>query len=176
MRRGGRHLCGRVPRQQRVRVQRNYILNGAERQLVARHGLKAIAASRQKPVEIVQLSALALMTHPFAFSGVPSTRPVKEIKRPRACCSVPRVQPLNSLHAYLQHGIVSHPFPVRIGKIREQREVQIGFTIRQVPDFQILQQPRAIGFGKQQGRNHHHGFRIAGNSIRKIHAGKHARP
>jgi hypothetical protein len=75
-------LPGGFARQLGVGVERDDILDGRQDgRLPHDLGKAAAGTAAQEGVELHELSALALVTHPQAFSGVPAARAMKQEKK-----------------------------------------------------------------------------------------------
>ena len=79
MRHRADHLPRRIARQLGVGVERDDILDLAQRADVARDSLEGAGiAAAQQCIEVVELAALAFPTHPEAVGFVPAARPVQQ--------------------------------------------------------------------------------------------------
>ncbi len=131
----------RVARQDCVRIQRDDVANESQPACVSDDRAECFRRSTSKElVELSELSALSLPAHPHALLGIPKPRPVKQKKHVFAGKSIPRVQRFDSNHSGREDLLVAGPvFREGIGEVAEDRELQVGITIGEILDFEVLE-------------------------------------
>ncbi|MCY7308940.1 MAG: hypothetical protein LH632_22985, partial [Rhodoferax sp.] len=92
MRHGTCKLLRRIPWQLGVGVERDDIFHGGKNRGFANDPRKGIRATAQQCVQVCQLAALTLITHPRGLAGIPLPRPMKQEELVRAGASVLFVQ------------------------------------------------------------------------------------
>ena len=113
------HLGRGVARQLRVGIQCDHVADRVQPRHVAGDGLKPVALAEQQLVQIVQLAALALITHPLSLARIPSPRPMEKVKGARLAVSVALVQMMNTFQALSKDRII---FGFRLVGIRKVGE------------------------------------------------------
>src|SRR5579871_6361307 len=99
MRNRGNEPPRRIPRQLSIRVQGDDVSDTREdRKIADLHG-KPVVAAAEKIVEIKQLAALSLPTHPFVFHFVEHAVPVQMEKGRDAVLCILAVEILNQARA-----------------------------------------------------------------------------
>ncbi len=179
---GADQLPRRIARQLRVRVQGDHIPHVTQGRRVTDHERKAVlgaapAGAAQQGVQVRQLAALALVTHPAAFPRIPPSRTVEQEEpvaaRLIAVGRVFLVQRRNPLLGQLQQCCVLRKcFLVRVHKIGQQAEVQVLVAIGQKPHFQRFDQLLDAGRAGEQGRHHHQRARLRRDALGEVHAGQ----
>ena len=129
-------------------------------------------APREEAVQFMQFAALALPADPAPLAFVPDP-PTMQQEEPRAGGR----GPVTSIEASMPSRATCNQFrvalcslDVRVGPIRQQREVQIAFGTRQMMDLEPLDLLRDV-FGRRQERRH--GDKRAqrfGNAVAKFEA------
>ena len=72
------HALSCIPRQLRIRIQRDYVANLREQFFAGRdHHEAGVARSAQQSIELAQLAPLSFPANPFAFGLAPLPAPVK---------------------------------------------------------------------------------------------------
>ena len=151
------HPLGRAARQARVGVERDHVAHagGYRGRVTIRSDEADIRRAAQQPIQFVQLSALALPSHPHAFSRVPDALAMEQQKsragRPRL---VTLIQTRHSrLRSRQQIVVAGRRFVYRIDPIRQQREVQLAVRTRQIVHLEALDLLVDLGVRGQQRRH-----------------------
>ena len=118
------HCPAGLERQLRIAVERDDVFHRRQHaEIPELHGVAGIGGAAQQPVELEQLAALPLPSHPAPFAGVVGARAVEQEEAIRA---VARVQDLD---AYLRGGeqgrILRRIALGRVAEVGQQREVQV---------------------------------------------------
>ena len=165
------------PRQLGVGVERDDVLDVGQCGDVAYDEREAVAApAAQQRVEIRKLAALALVTHPDLFRRVPAARAMEQEESISRARCVPRVQLFDSIARTPQKRLIlAQRFLRRIGKVRQQAEMQVVITIAEKPDFERFEQLVDPVFGSQKRRDHDEAAERRRKPIREIHPGQRVR-
>ncbi len=180
---GADELPRRIARKLRIRVQGDDVLHVGQDSSVADDERKAAVgnsassialAAAQQRVQVRQLAALALVTHPDPFLRVPPPRAMEEeeIVAPGFALSIAifLVQLFDPrLRQPYQRPVLRERFLVRVAKIGQQAEVQAFIPIRQEPDFQRLDQILDALSTGEHGRNHHQRARLRRDPFGEVH-------
>src|SRR2546423_4846220 len=123
---------GRVARQHGVGVQVDDVLNELEPARITDDRAERITCTAaEKPVELCELPAFSLPSHPDVLLGIPKSRPMEQKKDILAGVPVLRVQALDTRGGGGENLVVSRPvLGWRIRKVAEDRELQIRISIR----------------------------------------------
>ena len=145
---------------------------------------RSLAPPRRSAVQVRELAALALVTHPYPLLRIPAARTVEEKEGVAGCALLGRVrgrqvlcvQVVDSLPCEPQQGLVlGQRFGGRIPKIGQQAEMQMVVPIGEEPDLQRLDQAfDAFGAGEHR-RDHHQRARLRRQPPRKVHSRQGAR-
>ncbi len=156
--------------QLRIGIQRDDVLDRAENGGVADNLRKGRLRTAPEPcIELLQLAALALVSHPHPFGWIPLPRPVKQIEDARAIFVVGRVERLDRCARIREQGIIVGQILLGcVTEVRQQGKEQIGITIAEIADLQGLEKIINIVWPVEQGGNHHHGAVLIRNAFRKI--------
>ena len=91
----------------------------------------------QQGVQVRELAALALETHPGPFSGVVAARPVQQEEDIAAACAVLLVELFDATDGPIEQRTVRRQGGFTgIDEIGQQAEMQVGIAIGQEADFQ----------------------------------------
>ena len=151
-------LAGGIARQLGVGVERDDILDGRQDGRLPHDLGKAFArTAAQEGVELRELSPLAFVTHPHAFSGVPAARAVKQEKEVLSVGAIFAVQHLDPGPRPLQQHLISRQNLLRcVAEIRQQGEVKVPVPIREVMNLQGLDEAiDALQAREHRGNDHH---------------------
>ncbi len=95
-----------------------------------------VGRAPQEPVELGELAALPLPAHPPPLARVPAALPVKE-EKPVGAMS--KVQGVDGRQGPLEQPFIAcDRLRIRIGKVAEQREMQIGIAVGQEPHLEVV--------------------------------------
>ena len=172
VRHGAHQFPRRVARQLGIGVQGNDVLHVRQERRIPddpRKTLLIIAA--QQRVQIRQLAALALVTHPNLFLRIPAARAMEQEERVAPVAWVLFVQRFDPLRRQLhQRCILRQRFLLRVPKIGQQAKVQVIVPIGQEPDFQRFDQILDVLRAGEHRRRHHQGAHFRRNTPGKVHA------
>ncbi len=171
VRHGADELARGVARQLRVRIQGDHVFHAGQHRGGSDHQGESVAAALpQQAVQVRQLAALALVTHPDPVMGVPAARAMEQEEDVVPTLRVLRVQGVDPLPGQLQQRrILSQRFLRGVAQIGQQAEVQVGVAIGQEPDFQRLDEGLDVARAGEHGRDHHQGARCRGDARGEIH-------
>ena len=110
-------------------------------------------ASQQR-VELLELAALALPAHPAALALVPDAAPVQQ-QEALGAVALGQLPQLFAGGRHKRH-ILGHVLLGRVGKVGEQRKVQVRVRVGERSHLQAVQLVANALTGKQQRRHHHH--------------------
>src|SRR5688500_12842561 len=109
-----------------------------QRAIAVAHDEAGVGRAAEKAVELRELAAFALPSHPRPFALIPAALTVK-IEKPIA--PVPFVQAIHTLDREIEKGAVSFQrCRAVVGKVAEQGEMQMGIAIAEKADLQIVEQ------------------------------------
>ncbi|KAF5056936.1 hypothetical protein DSECCO2_362080 [anaerobic digester metagenome] len=143
-----------------------------EREAVRRVGLTLA----EQGVQIPELAALAFVAHPGPLGGVVSTRTMEQGERAARIARVFCVQFFDHVMGLTDKFLVIRQgFLCRVGKVREQGEVEVPIAVPQEPDFEIVDQFFDAARAGEHRRDHDQGPRLGRNALGKVHARQQAR-
>jgi hypothetical protein len=102
---------------------------------------KGVVSMEQKIVEVEQLAALSLPSHPDALAGIENSMTMEEEERAAFLIAVFGVQVIHALHCKSGQGIgifVQRP-RLFVGKIGQESEVNVRILIREITSFQFIE-------------------------------------
>ena len=182
VRHGGHELAGHVARQQRVGVQRDDVAHLAQRGGVADDQREAFAgagagAPAQQCIQVGELAAFALATHPDALGRVPQARAVEQEEAVAVARGVVlAVQRLDPRCRQAQQRLVFGGRGARrIVEVGQQAEVQVGVAVGQETHFQLLCQVLDPLLAAQQRRHDDQGAFVWRDAELVVHARQQAR-
>jgi hypothetical protein len=156
---GGR----RRPWEYGVGVQRDDVAHIAQRPRVARHHRERVAGSAaQIAVELRQLAALSLPSHPRALGRVPEARPVEQKKGvPLAGHGgITLVESLDAADGGVEYRAITFPRRSRrVREVAEQREMQPRIAIGEKLHFEMVERFAHGLHGSEQCRDDDRGAR-----------------
>ena len=169
----------RIARQLGVGVEGDDELDAGQRSGIAHHARKARARrggdAAQQRVELGELAALALVTHPHPFLRVPAPRAVEEeedvavgLGPAFAVLAVERLD--GEARAFDQRAILGKRLLAGVEQVGEQTEMQAVVAIGQEAHFQRLDQLIDVVRTGEHGRHHHQRAPLRRNAGRKVHA------
>ena len=151
-------LPGGIARKLGVGVQRDDILDRRQDGRLPHDLGKAFArTAAEQGVELRELSPLAFVTHPQAFSGVPAARAVKQEEEVLSVGGIFPVQHLDAGPRPLKQHLISRQNLLRrVAEIRQQGEVKVLIPIREMMNLQGLDQAiNAFQAREHRGNDHH---------------------
>ena len=99
-----------------------------------------LRAAAQEAVELRELPALALPSHPHALLRIPAAGAMEQIERVLLLRCIPRIERAHPLLRRREdRGVGLGDFRARIGEVTEHREVQVRFAIGEVLRFEIAE-------------------------------------
>ena len=130
-----------------------------------------VARSSKQAVQLMKLPALALPSHPDAFTFVPEPAAMKE-KESVAAVRRRTVALVQSRDALARRGqenlIIRHGFLGCVRPVGEDAESEVTVGVRQVVHFQPLHLLVDFGAGGEQGGHDHHGAEGPRHTIAKL--------
>ena len=162
VRHGADELARGVARQLRISVQGDDVLDLGEH-LDAAHDLHKprAACAAQQTVELGQLAALALVTHPHLVGRIPAARPVQQKETVGLRVGVAGVERVDALGGLLQQRRVGlQHFTLGIDKIGKKGEVQMRVAISQEAHLERIGQGVHVLRTAEHGWNHHEGAHL----------------
>ncbi len=142
-------------------------------------GERRVARAREQVVQLVELPALALPSHPLALARVPEPPAVEQEKaRPRRGRGpVAGVEPRDAVAGGRQEPIVlRHRLGGRVDPIREEGEVEVTGRVGEEVDLEPSDLLLDLGFARQQRRYHHEGPQARGNAVARLQTRQRHRP
>ena len=132
---------------------------------------RGLLPAPQQGIELLEFTALALVSHPHPLNRIPHPGSVKQIEDTGTILPVGLVERLNSCVRMLEQGIITWLSALwRVMEIRQQGKEQIGITITQIANLQGFYKFINHVQAAQQGGDNHHGAVNRWNSLRKIQA------
>ncbi len=171
---GADETGGRITGQLRVGVERDDVFHAAEPVQIADLHREGVESAAQELIEVEQFAALALPPHPAAFRLVVHAVPMKQEEGRSSVRTVTRIQPFDQFHTQDHERIVLVLRTVGIGRIGEQREIQVGIAISQEADFEIEREIPHLRFIQKQRRYRDHGGAVLGNPFQEVQLRQHA--
>ena len=102
---------------------------------------RACRSAAQQEVQILELAALALVTHPHPIPRVPAARPMKQKKAARCAPRILLVQRLDALAGERQQSfVVGQRLFGRVAEISQQAEVDVVVAVGEKAHFKSLDQ------------------------------------
>ena len=129
----------------------------------------------QQFVQVHQLAAFALPTHPHPFARVVDPVTMEEEERSRSLAGIFFIELAHQLRTVFDQRVVLGRGFAGIRQIGEQGEVNVGIVVAQKPYFQILHQPAHLFLVEQQAGNGHQRGAVVGNFLREIKLGQNLR-
>ena len=168
----------RITRQHCIRIQRDYVPDELEPACIAddrAEGILRIAP--QEFVELGELAAFSLPTHPHLLFWIPETRAVKEKKHILRGISVFRVQRFYSGRGSSEYLLIALAMlGWRIGEIAQDRELQVRIAIGEVLHLEMLERFINPAYAAKQCRHYDSGHVFFGNPlIAKLQLGEQSR-
>ena len=152
-------LPRRITRQARVAVERDAVAHLRQDRHVADMEPEAgVGGPAQQAVELLDLSPLALPSHPQAFLRVPLPRAVEQEELIGALGAVLGVERFDAGARRGQDlGIVRHRLGRRVAHVAQQREVDVRVDVAEGLDFQVGNQFVDALDAVEHRRHDHHG-------------------
>ncbi len=130
------------------------------------HDEARVGRAAQEPVELRQLAALALATHPALLERIPLTRAMEEEEPIRA---VARVEIVHAPPRGLHQLVIARPRAlVRIGEVGQQREMEMRIAIAEETHLQLVEEAVQPILGVHDHRNDDHRPVARGNAVAQV--------
>ena len=136
---------------------------GQHRQVAVADGEARVGRAAQQPVELRELAALALPSHPSPLAGVPAAIAMKEEEAARPVPLVELVDP--PLRGVEQRGFPFERRPIGVRMVAEQREVEVRVAVGQEAHFQVVEQAEQPRLGVDDRGNGHDGPVFRGDAV-----------
>ena len=171
MRHGGDELARGVARQLGIGIERDHVAHCLQRIDIADDRRKHFRrAAAHQAVQIGQLAALALVTHPDTFNRIPFARSVQQQERPAADLAIGTIQLCDDVAGVGQQcDIAVNMFGRRVGEVGQQTEAQLRVAIRQETHLERFGQIFDVQQAGQQRGYHHQGRKCRRNAGLEIH-------
>ena len=131
-------------------------------------------APRSRPIQLVQLAALALPSHPAALRLAPYSATMQKeetlARRARAVNSVQSRDALAPRHRAARRQ--RERFRRSVGPIRKQRKVQLAFRRSEIVDLEALDLLFERDGSGEQCRYHHHRAKMRRNAVAQRKTGQ----
>lgn len=160
VRQGGDEGACSIPRKLRVRIQGDDVADTDQgRHITDSAHERGRIAQAEQGIERCQLAALALVSHPYPFAGVPLPGAVQQVEAIAALWSVASVQFVDPLHSVCKQGVIHRRHSIGgIEKVRQQHEAQLGIAVGQEAHFQRFGEDiDAVDAGQHRGDCDHGG-------------------
>src|SRR5881296_1013416 len=131
-----------VARQLGVGIKRYHVTDLTEQCFVSRFHYEAcVSSAAQKPVKLLQLPSFSFPAHPFCFARIPKSPAVKKMKANWLSFAVTTIDFFDARSRNVEQlRVVRHFFRISVGKIAEQREVDMLILIGKKMYFESFQQ------------------------------------
>ena len=151
-------LARHASRQPRVAVERDAVPDlRQDAQVAHRHGEARVGGAAQQPVELLDLSALALPSHPEPFALVPLAQAVKQEEPVRAAVRVPGVERGDARAGRLENlRVVRQRFGRRVQEVAEDGEVNVRVDVAERLHFEVRDQITDALHAVEERRHDHH--------------------
>ena len=145
-----------VGRQNGVRVERNHIAKVPERRQVPHDDReRGFGPAPDEPVELGQLAAFPLPSHPAVLLRIPAPRPMEEIEGIAGVGGVPGVERPDAVPSGGDDRVVPRTaFGGRIGEVAQDREVEMGLAVGQEPDLECFERRMDCLEAAEHGGDH----------------------
>ena len=172
MNRRAHEFARRVTRKLRVGIECYHVTHATEQRLVSGPADEArVRGATQQPVKLFQLSALALPTDPATFSRIPLPAPLKQMKAQRLSFAMAIIEFADpGLGNFQQQRVVGSLFRGRVGKITEQRKINMLGLIGEKMNFESFHQSFDLQLRGKDRRDHDHRARSFGNTGGRLHS------
>src|SRR5579885_1224103 len=150
------HTLRRAARQLRIGIEREDVTDVGQPGEIAGLDRKRIEDLAKHLVQIEQLAAFALPTHPRSFARVVDAMTMEQVKASIGLACILPIEFVDKTDGEIHARIVlAHRFG-RIGQICQQSEANVAIVIDEVTDFEIVHQATDLLFVEQQGRDGDH--------------------
>jgi len=169
--------CRGARRQVSVGVERDHVPDPGELLEVALHRPEASVVRAEKQlVQLVQLAALTLPSHPATLGGIPLPGSVQEEEREVAVLPVGGVESRHAIRGPLQDRLVRRRvLGGGIGPVSKQCPPHVGVGVSLVPHLEARQQGVDLPLVAHQYGNRDNRAGVVWNSVRRVELGQHAR-
>ena len=180
VRHGGDKMRGRVARQLRIGVQRDHITHGRQHERIADDAVEALAGTctgttTQQRIQVGELAAFALLTHPDAFALVPTARAVEKKEVVIALGvgrhAVLRIQRRDAHGGEFDQRRIGRQMLLRcVVQIGEQAEMQSRISVGEKPHLERVDQFLNACAAAEHGWHDHQRARLQGDAECVVHA------
>ena len=141
VRQGSHEERRRVRRKDGVGVQGDHIAHAPHRLEVADHHAEPVAgAGQDEAVELGELAALPLPSHPDALVRVPAARAVEQVERVLAAAAVAGVEGADPVDRGGHDRLVAFAgLAGRVGEVAQHREMEVRLAVGQELHLEILE-------------------------------------
>ena len=168
---------GGVARQLRVGVERDAVPHvGQNRQVASGVSKSGVAGAAKQAVELLDLPALALPSHPHPFLLVPLAIAMEQVEAAAAVAGVAMVQGVDARSRGGQNvGVVRPVLGEGVGEVAEQREVNARIEVAERLNLEVREQLVDRAHAAEQGRHDHHRAAILGHAAVEFETREHPR-
>ena len=166
------HAVRRSSRQLGIGVERDHEAElGKNREIPDLHG-KTVVLVQQELIEIEQLSALALPSHPSSLARVVDPVAMEKEKRAHTLSGVSFIEFTDQSRAQCHQRTFFRRGLIGIRQIGYQRKMNITIVVAQETYFQIFHQGLHLSFAEQERRNRNQGRAVVGNALGEVKFGQ----
>ncbi len=170
-------LARDVPRQHRVAVDRQHVADVRQRREIAdRDHVARAAIAAQQAIQLLELAALALPSHPQAFAGVEEAAAVEEVEAAAGVVGVPAVELLDAgLRGVDDRLVARQRLRGGVGEVGEEREVQQRVGVGERLDLEVRHDLLGAGDAVEHGRDDDQRARAGREAVLEVEANEPAR-
>ena len=142
-------------------------------------GLPALGSrgAQDEPVELDQLAAFALPSHPAPFARIPASPSMQQLERASAVGAVSPVERGDAVDGAADQLVIRRQvLTIRVDQIGHQRELQLGIAVGEVADLQSFEQGIDLVDIREQRRNRDQRPPRRGDAAGEVEFRQHARP
>jgi hypothetical protein len=133
-----------------------------------------VVVAPEQPVELVELSALALPAHPSTLDRVEAAFPVEQVEGAGSIGITTPIEIRDAAHGLVEKSrVFGAPRLIGFGEAGEQHETQIRAGVRQPVTLDLAQQMLHVLGAAEQARNHHGGLVFGRDAALEGELGKH---
>ena len=161
-----------VAGQTRVGVEREAVFDGRQERGVANFDRECrVARAAKKPVELLDLPAFALPSHPHVFARVPQASAMKQIKTVRVVRTEALVEHRHTSSRGLEQlHVVRHVRGRRVREVAQNREVNISIEIGERKNLNVIGERVNLVQARKNRRDDDHRPRGIRNAVEILDA------
>ncbi len=149
---------GGIAREAGVAVERDAVAHlGQDREVADLDAEAGVGGAAQQAVELLDLAALALPSHPAAFGVVPLPQPVKQEEAIRPPVAVLAVERVDARPRRLEDlGVARQGFGGGVAEVAEHREVDVRIDVAERLHLEVCEKLLDLVHAIESGRHNHH--------------------